>query len=250
MTLVTPRPAPAAPAPARRFESVYRVVTIVASHPAGWTEAASGGIAELAKTITDLRVARVVERDTLIRYGRIAAYRVKLQVSFRIDARRVIDGEAVAVRRCLVVANETVSSPALAAALANASPPGRASSTSSSHCGSHHSPGRRWWCGPGPTGPYGDGQAAEAAHDKARKLAEARLSPLLEELRAGGVATTWETSFEDPCSAAAAVVERAVFDEIVVSTLPAGVSRWLRLDLPRRLRRRCGLPVTVVESRS
>ena len=41
-----------------------------------------------------------------------------------------------------------------------------------------------------------------------------------------------------------------IFDEIVVSTLPAGVSRWLRLDLPRRLRRRCGLPVTVVESRS
>ena len=250
MTLVTSRPAPAAPAPARRFESVYRVVTIVASHPAGWTEAALGGIAELAKTITDLRVARVVDRDTLIRYGRIAAYRVKLQVSFRIDARRVIDGEAVAVRRCLVVANETVSSPTLAAVLHERIAAGP--------CELHIlvplrvSPlaGSTLVVRPWSDRTIRDGQAAEAAHDKARKLAEARLSPLLEELRAGGVATTWETSFEDPCSAAAAVVERAAFDEIVVSTLPAGVSRWLRLDLPRRLRRRCGLPVTVVESRS
>jgi hypothetical protein len=35
-------------------------------------------------------------------------------------------------------------------------------------------------------------------------------------------------------------------DEIIVSTLPGGVSHWLRLDLPKRLQRRHHLPVTTV----
>ena len=40
----------------------------------------------------------------------------------------------------------------------------------------------------------------------------------------------------------------ATFDEIILSTLPSGVSRWLRLDLPRRVEQRFGLPVTTVIS--
>jgi GABA permease len=37
-------------------------------------------------------------------------------------------------------------------------------------------------------------------------------------------------------------------DEIILSTLPAGVSRWLRLDLPRRVEQRFAMPVTTVIS--
>jgi hypothetical protein len=94
-----------------------------------------------------------------------------------------------------------------------------------------------------------DERAAKAAREQARDLAETRIAPLIEQLEADGAAATWETSFEDPCSAAAAVLERAAFDEIILSTLPASLSRWAHLDLPRRLRRRCGLPVTVVQQR-
>ena len=38
------------------------------------------------------------------------------------------------------------------------------------------------------------------------------------------------------------------YQEIVVSTLARGASRWLRVDIVRRLRRLTGLPVTHVES--
>jgi GABA permease len=34
------------------------------------------------------------------------------------------------------------------------------------------------------------------------------------------------------------------FDEIILSTLPPGPSRWLRLDLPHRVERAYNLPVT------
>src|SRR4051794_13149526 len=198
MTMVTARPVQtrrSGRSSAGQFDSVYRVVTIVASHPSGWTEAAMGGIAELAKTITDLRVARVVERDTVIRYGRIAAYRVKLQVSFRIDARRLIGGEAVAVRRCLVVANETATSPSLAAVLRDRLDAGP--------CELHllvplrvpPLAGSTLMVRPWSDRTVRDRQAAEAAQNKARHLAEARLSPLVEQLRREGAPTTWETSF-------------------------------------------------------
>jgi hypothetical protein len=36
------------------------------------------------------------------------------------------------------------------------------------------------------------------------------------------------------------------FDEIILSTLPPGTSRWLKQDLPHRLERRYGIPVTHV----
>jgi flavin-binding protein dodecin len=250
MTMVTTRPVPARMSTPRQFDSVYRVVRIVASHPSSWADAAVDGIAELAKTITDLRVAEVVERDTVVRHGRVAEYRVTLRVSFRIDARRRVGDETVAVRRCLVVANQTVSSPALAAELQERIAGGP--------CELHllvplrvpALAGSTLIVRPWTDRTVRDGQAAQAARDKARREAEARVSPLLGQLRERGVAATWETSFEDPASAAAAVVERAAFDEVIVSTLPAALSRWLRVDLPRRLERRCGLPVTVVEDRS
>ena len=39
------------------------------------------------------------------------------------------------------------------------------------------------------------------------------------------------------------------FDEIVVSTLPTGSSRWLGLDLPRRLEKLTSVPVRHVVSK-
>jgi fructoselysine-6-phosphate deglycase len=51
---------------------------------------------------------------------------------------------------------------------------------------------------------------------------------------------------EDPSRPLAERVER--FDEIILATLPPGVSRWLGMDLPHRVQRSVDLPVTHVVS--
>ena len=49
----------------------------------------------------------------------------------------------------------------------------------------------------------------------------------------------------DPYEAVHQTLAREKFDEIIVSTLPARVSRWLHLDLAHRIEK-LGVPVTVV----
>jgi nucleotide-binding universal stress UspA family protein len=53
----------------------------------------------------------------------------------------------------------------------------------------------------------------------------------------------------DPVAAVQDAVNFKEFDEIIVSTLPRRTSRWLKLDLPHRVERSCGKPVTHVEAR-
>ncbi len=49
----------------------------------------------------------------------------------------------------------------------------------------------------------------------------------------------------DPFEAVRQTLEGEKFDEVIVSTLPARVSRWLHLDLGHRIAK-LGVPVTVV----
>jgi hypothetical protein len=67
--------------------------------------------------------------------------------------------------------------------------------------------------------------------------------PLLQDATGGHVEGLVGDS--DPFVAVSEAVESFGFDEILISTLPARVSRWLRRDLPHRVER-FGLPVTVV----
>lgn len=78
----------------------------------------------------------------------------------------------------------------------------------------------------------------------ARATAEAAA----EQLRSSGVPLT-EVIVGDPDPFVAVFNELTIRPEcggIIVSTFPPGVSRWLRLDLPARLEKRTGLPVTHV----
>lgn len=62
-----------------------------------------------------------------------------------------------------------------------------------------------------------------------------------------GLDVSGEVSAEDPLRAAARALAHDRYDGIVVSTLPARMSRWVRMDVPARLRRRCAVPVIHVE---
>ena len=50
----------------------------------------------------------------------------------------------------------------------------------------------------------------------------------------------------DPFAAVGDVLHSRDFDEVIVATLPRGVSSWLRIGLPGRLRRLTDLPITRV----
>ena len=50
---------------------------------------------------------------------------------------------------------------------------------------------------------------------------------------------------EDPMDAIEEALRDGDFDEIILSTLPRSVSRWLHMDLPRRVAH-LGLPLTTV----
>ena len=67
--------------------------------------------------------------------------------------------------------------------------------------------------------------------------------PLLEQAAGGRVDGVIGNN--DPFVAVREAVTDIGFDDILISTLPARVSHWLRRDLPRRVEQ-FGLPVTVV----
>ena len=84
-----------------------------------------------------------------------------------------------------------------------------------------------------------DGDAGEAE----RALAEAL--PLLSEAAGGEV--TGHVGDHEPLMAIEDAVHRAPYDELIISTLPHRISRWLHLDLVSKARG-TGLPVTHVEA--
>jgi nucleotide-binding universal stress UspA family protein len=86
------------------------------------------------------------------------------------------------------------------------------------------------------------------AVEEAERRSEERLSSLIETIRAAGGTAKGEVGENDPYLAVKRVLARHSFDEIIVSTLPAPISRWLRMDLPSRVSRAARVPVTVVQA--
>jgi hypothetical protein len=96
-----------------------------------------------------------------------------------------------------------------------------------------------------PSTPHGLAWAADpdAGHDEAERHREA----FVEELRREGLDVE-AARVGDP-DALAAIQDECNFntyDELIVSTLPLHVSKWLKLDLPSKARAATGLPVTHV----
>jgi nucleotide-binding universal stress UspA family protein len=68
--------------------------------------------------------------------------------------------------------------------------------------------------------------------------------PILDEA-AGAQITGSVSSRRDPMDAIEEILREQDFDEIILSTLPRSISRWLHLDLPRRVAS-LGLPLTTI----
>ena len=86
----------------------------------------------------------------------------------------------------------------------------------------------------------------DAGSDEAQQVLEQALPKLSAAARAPVTGALGDT---EPLMAIQDAVNLGDFDEIIVSTLPRRVSRWLKLDLVSKTRA-LGLPVTHVEAES
>ena len=73
-----------------------------------------------------------------------------------------------------------------------------------------------------------------------REAAERSLEAALQRLRDAGLEVQGEVGDPDPLIAVKEIWNPGEFDEIVVSTLPTGASKWLQVDLPHRIEKLTG----------
>jgi len=131
------------------------------------------------------------------------------------------------MRSYLIVANQTLASPTLAAAVADRLAGGP--------CGSHVIV---------PATPIPHALTWDEA--EATRAAMARLSETLDRLDRVGAIASGEVGSPDPVAAVLDVLRSRSFDEVILSTLAPGISRWLGQDVPSRLQRAVATPVVVV----
>ncbi len=137
--------------------------------------------------------------------------------------------EALSSARVLVVAHKTAATPALLDAVRQRAARG---------------PARFHLLVPNPHPP--SWRPAEASHPDVTEGEQvlALALPLLDEA-AGHLADGSVSPRHDPMDAIEETLHDEDFDEIILSTLPRAVSRWLHLDLPHRVAH-LGLPLTTV----
>ena len=67
-------------------DSVYRVTEVIGTSSESWEAAAQNAVLTAGRTIRDLRVAEATRFDVTIEDGKIADFRVRLDISFKYDA--------------------------------------------------------------------------------------------------------------------------------------------------------------------
>ena len=92
-------------------------------------------------------------------------------------------------------------------------------------------------------------ECGHSADEEATAQARRRLDQLLARLEELGAKAEGELGHENPIKAIANALESREFDEVILSTLPQPISRWLRMDLPHQVQRRCGVPVVTITAR-
>jgi flavin-binding protein dodecin len=65
-------------------ESVYKIIEMVGSSPVSWEEAAQNAVKAAGLSLRDLRIAEVVRLDMVVDEGRVAIYRARVNLSFKV----------------------------------------------------------------------------------------------------------------------------------------------------------------------
>jgi hypothetical protein len=136
--------------------------------------------------------------------------------------------ESASSASVLVVAHKTAATPALIAAVRERAAAGPASFT---------------LLVPNPAAGLQKAAGAEDAGSGDAERVIEQAVPLLSE--AAGSPVEGRVGDANPLDAVADAVNLGSYDEIIISTLPVKVSRWLKLDLPSKVGG-LGLPVTTV----
>jgi flavin-binding protein dodecin len=66
--------------------SVYRVTEVIGTSADSWEAAARDAVETAAKTIRDLRIAEATRFDVTVQDGKVAEYRVRLDISFKYES--------------------------------------------------------------------------------------------------------------------------------------------------------------------
>jgi flavin-binding protein dodecin len=64
---------------------VYKVIELIGASPNGWEEAVQNVIETASHELTNLRIAEIMELDTRLENGKVAEYRAKIRLSFRVE---------------------------------------------------------------------------------------------------------------------------------------------------------------------
>ena len=131
------------------------------------------------------------------------------------------------MRSYLIVANQTLASPIVASVIADRVAAG---------------PARFYVVVPATPLQHGLTWNEEEAHAAARE----RLDAAIARLHELGVDATGEVGEKDPIAAVRDALREHPADEVILSTLAPGISRWLGQDVPARLKAAVPVPVTVL----
>ncbi|MGB2927273.1 MAG: dodecin family protein [Desulfobacterales bacterium] len=66
--------------------STYKIIELVGTSSSSWEDAAKNAVETASKTLKDLRVAEITKLDLKIENGKVAAYRARVNLSFRYES--------------------------------------------------------------------------------------------------------------------------------------------------------------------
>ncbi len=65
--------------------SAYKIIEVVGTSEKSWEDAAKNAVETVSKTVRDLRIAEINKLDMKIEGGKVAAYRARVNISFKYE---------------------------------------------------------------------------------------------------------------------------------------------------------------------